>query len=110
MSQTEVLVLGSGIAGLLLALETADHADVLVLSKRAADDTNTNRAQGGIAAVFDREDSFADHERDTRLGGRLGPRGRRPAREGGRGERDAEEERAQVRHVSPDCRANPRFP
>ena len=64
--ETDVLVLGSGIAGLMLALECADRgADVLVLTKRRADDTSTNWAQGGIAAVFDPADSFARHERDT---------------------------------------------
>ena len=62
----DVLVLGSGIAGLMLALKCAERgADVLVLTKRGADDSSTNWAQGGIAAVFDREDTFRDHERDT---------------------------------------------
>ncbi|HUK63342.1 MAG TPA: L-aspartate oxidase [Dongiaceae bacterium] len=62
---TDVLVLGSGIAGLTLALEAARHADVVVLTKRDGSDSNTAWAQGGIAAVFDRDDSFRDHERDT---------------------------------------------
>jgi L-aspartate oxidase len=62
---TDVLVLGSGIAGLTLALEAARHADVVVLTKRDGSDSNTAWAQGGIAAVFDRGDSFRDHERDT---------------------------------------------
>ena len=66
MSDADVLVLGSGIAGLMVALEAAERAEVLVLSKRRADDANTNFAQGGIAAVFGRGDSFAAHERDTR--------------------------------------------
>jgi L-aspartate oxidase len=64
--ETDVLVIGSGVAGLLLALKCADGgADVTVVTKRAAEDTSTNRAQGGIAAVFDRADSFTRHERDT---------------------------------------------
>ena len=63
--RTDVLVLGSGIAGLTLALEAARSADVMVLTKRRGDDSNTAWAQGGIAAVFDREDSFSAHERDT---------------------------------------------
>src|SRR6516162_4310663 len=65
MSRPDVLILGSGIGGLLTALELARDARVLVLTKKNAEDSNTNWAQGGIAAVFDREDSFEDHERDT---------------------------------------------
>jgi L-aspartate oxidase len=66
MRDADVLVLGSGIAGLMLALGAADGgADVLVLSKLRADDGSTNWAQGGLAAVLDPEDSFARHERDT---------------------------------------------
>jgi len=65
MSDADVLVLGSGIAGLRVALETADHARVRILTKRQADDSNTNMAQGGVAAVFDPEDSYTDHARDT---------------------------------------------
>ncbi len=65
MPETDVLILGSGIAGLSLALEAAEHGQVLVLTKQAAEDSSTNWAQGGIAAVFGREDSFRDHQRDT---------------------------------------------
>ena len=61
----DVLVLGSGIAGLSLALQAARNARVLVLTKKEESESNTQYAQGGIAAVFDSEDSFQDHERDT---------------------------------------------
>ena len=64
-SHADVLILGSGIGGLMLALRLAEHARVRVLTKKRADDSNTNWAQGGIAAVFDPADSFARHEADT---------------------------------------------
>jgi L-aspartate oxidase len=63
--ETDVLVLGSGVAGLSLALKAARHGHVLVVTKARASDANTRYAQGGIAAVFDSRDSFRDHERDT---------------------------------------------
>ena len=69
MSDADVLVMGSGIAGLTLALEVAEFVDVVVLTKRGAADASTNWAQGGISAVFDPSDSFRDHERDTRVCG-----------------------------------------
>ncbi len=65
MSDADLLVLGSGIAGLMLALKSAAYGEVLVLTKRRAEDSNTNWAQGGIAAVFERGDTFIRHERDT---------------------------------------------
>jgi len=61
----DVLVLGSGLAGLSIALATARFADVLVLTKKEDSESNTNYAQGGIAAVFDTADSFREHVRDT---------------------------------------------
>ncbi|MBI5168946.1 MAG: L-aspartate oxidase [Candidatus Eisenbacteria bacterium] len=61
----DVLVLGSGIGGLMLALKAARHGDVLVLTKKKADDSSTNWAQGGIAAVFERGDDFRAHVADT---------------------------------------------
>jgi L-aspartate oxidase len=65
MTRPDVLVLGSGIAGLMFALESAEAGTVLVVTKREAADSSTNWAQGGIAAVLDPADTFTDHERDT---------------------------------------------
>ncbi|MGE0787222.1 MAG: L-aspartate oxidase [Sandaracinaceae bacterium] len=63
--QSDFLVLGSGISGLTFALEAAKHHRVVVVTKRGIDDSNTNWAQGGIAAVMDEDDSFDDHVKDT---------------------------------------------
>src|SRR5690606_5797013 len=60
------LVLGSGVAGLTFALEASKHGSVIVVTKRGLSDSNTNWAQGGIAAVMDPEhDSFEKHAGDT---------------------------------------------
>ena len=67
--ETDVLVVGSGIAGLSFALRASRFADVLLLTKKARADTNTNYAQGGIAAVIHPSDSAALHVRDTLLAG-----------------------------------------
>ena len=61
----DALILGSGAAGLSLALELADHAQVAVLSKGAIISGSTEFAQGGISAVLDKQDSFALHIEDT---------------------------------------------
>ena len=65
----DFLILGSGIAGLSHALDVADHASVCVVTKRSADDSNTNWAQGGIAAVVGPDDSFEEHVRNTMTAG-----------------------------------------
>ncbi|MGN5075185.1 L-aspartate oxidase [Aeromonas veronii] len=61
----DVLIIGSGAAGLSLALRLADHAKVLVLSKGPISEGATFYAQGGIAAVFDETDSIESHVSDT---------------------------------------------
>ena len=66
---TDVLVIGSGVAGLRAALAAADHSDVVVLAKADLDDSNTAWAQGGIAAVTEAEDRTQDHVRDTLVAG-----------------------------------------
>ncbi len=62
---TDCLVIGSGAAGLSFALEAALHCDVVVVTKRSADESNTKYAQGGIAAVLSDADSFDAHIVDT---------------------------------------------
>src|SRR5688572_32800863 len=61
----DFLVLGSGIAGLSFALKVADKGRVAIVTKKNRAESNTNYAQGGIAAVTSKEDSFEMHVRDT---------------------------------------------
>ncbi len=69
VKQCDFLVLGSGVAGLTFALEAANVGRVVVVTKRARDESNTKYAQGGIAAVLDEADSFAAHAKDTLVAG-----------------------------------------
>lgn len=61
----DVLIIGSGAAGLCAALELAKQAKVTLLSKAAIHYCNTQYAQGGISAVLSEEDSFSSHIEDT---------------------------------------------
>jgi L-aspartate oxidase len=63
--ETDYLVLGSGIAGLNFALLAAEHGKVTVVTKKGVADTNTDWAQGGVAAVLGDDDSFEQHISDT---------------------------------------------
>jgi L-aspartate oxidase len=65
----DVLIIGSGAAGLTLALHLAKSADVVILSKGPLNEGSTFYAQGGIAAVFDENDSVAAHVEDTIIAG-----------------------------------------
>ncbi|UCD87980.1 MAG: FAD-dependent oxidoreductase, partial [Desulfobacterales bacterium] len=61
----DFLIIGSGIAGLSLALKVAEFGQVAIVTKKEAMETSTNYAQGGIASVFSPSDSFDLHVRDT---------------------------------------------
>ena len=66
----DVVVVGSGIAGLSFALKTAKLGHkVAIVTKKERSDTNTNHAQGGIASVTSCADDFDSHVRDTLIAG-----------------------------------------
>ncbi len=67
--QTDYLVIGSGIAGLLSAIHLSAHGRVCLLTKKDSAESNTNYAQGGIACVVTSDDSFAAHVQDTLTAG-----------------------------------------
>ncbi len=69
MIKVDFLVIGSGLAGLSYALKVADYGKVCIISKTKIDETNTNLAQGGIAAVTHRPDSYKKHVEDTLIAG-----------------------------------------
>jgi len=65
MTSFDFIVLGSGIAGLSCALKVARGGRVAIITKKDRAESNSNYAQGGIAAVTSKEDSFELHVRDT---------------------------------------------
>ncbi len=69
MSSSDILIVGSGAAGLTAALNLADRFRVTVLAKGGLDEGSTAWAQGGIAAVLEPGDTFADHVEDTMIAG-----------------------------------------
>ena len=62
---TDVLVLGSGVAGMRAALEASQYGDVILATKAGVEDSNSYLAQGGLAAAMDPEDTVDSHVADT---------------------------------------------
>ncbi len=62
---TEILVIGAGVAGLALALKMAETCKIILLSKYSVHESSSSLAQGGIAAVFRQSDTFEKHIQDT---------------------------------------------
>jgi L-aspartate oxidase len=69
MNQFDFVIIGSGIAGLSLALNVAQYGSVALVTKRTLGESNTAWAQGGVAAVTSVEDSFDLHVKDTLIAG-----------------------------------------
>ena len=61
----DCVIVGAGVAGLRAALEAADHRNVVVVCKGSLEDSNTWKAQGGIASVLNEDDTFQSHIADT---------------------------------------------
>ena len=69
MNKYDVIVIGSGLAGMSAALRLAEHCKVALVTKHELLDGASSWAQGGIAAVMEGSDSVADHIRDTHVAG-----------------------------------------
>ena len=69
MLKYDTLIIGSGLAGLSLALKLADRQQVAIITKKSLLDGASAWAQGGIAAVLSPDDSIENHIRDTYIAG-----------------------------------------
>lgn len=67
--ETDVVVIGAGIAGLFTAIKASRHSRVILVTKKSLLESNTRYAQGGIAAVISDNDSPAYHRQDTLIAG-----------------------------------------
>jgi L-aspartate oxidase len=67
--KADVLIIGSGIAGLYAALNIARQYSVIIVTKKQSAESNTNLAQGGIASVMSKYDSYGSHIKDTLIAG-----------------------------------------
>jgi len=70
--KTDILIIGGGISGLTLAIKLAELSKdqkILIITKETLIDCNTYNAQGGIACVWDKTDSFEKHIQDTVIAG-----------------------------------------
>jgi len=65
----DILIIGSGAAGLSLALKLGEDQKIIVVSKSKLSEGSTKYAQGGVAAVFDENDSIESHIKDTMIAG-----------------------------------------
>lgn len=68
-STTDFLIIGSGLAGLSMAIKASEYGNVTLVTKASLSDSNTVYAQGGIAAVVNPEDNFEKHIEDTLIAG-----------------------------------------
>ena len=64
-TKTDFLVIGSGLSGLRFSLNASKCGKCIIATKDAVSESNTKYAQGGIAAVFGKDDSFESHIKDT---------------------------------------------
>ncbi|MBN1621551.1 MAG: L-aspartate oxidase [Endomicrobiales bacterium] len=69
MIKSDFLVIGSGIAGLSFAIKASKMGSVSLITKKELDNSSTNKAQGGVACVWDKSDSFQKHIQDTLTAG-----------------------------------------
>ncbi|MBN2519729.1 MAG: L-aspartate oxidase [Bacteroidales bacterium] len=67
--KTDFLIIGSGLAGLTIAIKAAEFGKVTIVTKAGINDNNTIYAQGGIAAVINPKDDFEKHVQDTLVAG-----------------------------------------